>query len=75
MRAEYPPPVVDVKQAARTARDAIWSVRKGAGFGDEAARVVRKHASRKDPQRHFVNDRAPRKRRPAADSRQQSFDF
>ena len=74
-RAEYPPPVVDVKQAARTARDAIWSVRKGAGFGDEAARVVRKHASRKDPQRHFVNDRAPRKRRPAADSRQQSFDF
>lgn len=72
---DYPPPVVDVKQAAKTARDAIWSVRQNEGFHDEAARVVRKHASRKDPQRHFVNDRAPRKRRPAGDSRQQSFDF
>ncbi|MBV6639000.1 MAG: deoxyribodipyrimidine photolyase, partial [Mameliella sp.] len=74
-QADYPPPIVDVKQAAKAAREAIWSVRKEEGFRDEAARVLHKHASRKDPQRHFVNDRAPRKLRPANDSRQQSFDF
>ncbi|MFC0161152.1 deoxyribodipyrimidine photolyase [Mameliella alba] len=74
-QADYPPPIVDVKQAAKAAREAIWSVRKQEGFRDEAARVLHKHASRKDPQRHFVNDRAPRKRRPATDSRQQSFEF
>src|SRR6056297_111586 len=56
-RLDYPAPVVDVAAAARTARDAVWAVRRKAGFADEARQVVRKHASRKDPQRHFVNDR------------------
>ncbi|MDA7426551.1 FAD-binding domain-containing protein [Thalassococcus lentus] len=72
----YPAPVVDVAEAARQARDQIWAKRKEAGFAKEAARVVRKHASRKDPQRHFVNDRAPRKPRPKPrDNRQMSFDL
>jgi len=73
-RLDYPAPVVDVAAAARTARDAVWAVRRKAGFADEARQVVRKHASRKDPQRHFVNDRtASAKRKP--DDRQLSFDL
>jgi deoxyribodipyrimidine photo-lyase len=69
-RLRYPPPVVDVSEAARAARDAVWGVRKGEGFRAEAARIVAKHASRKDPR--FVNDR---ERRPRGDSRQMSLDL
>ncbi|MEM9757539.1 MAG: FAD-binding domain-containing protein, partial [Pseudomonadota bacterium] len=62
----YPEPLVDPVAAAKAAREAVFQVRRGAGFREEAARVVKKHASRKDrgAGRHFVNDRAPR-RRPA----------
>ncbi len=74
-RLRYPAPIVDVAGAARAAREAIWAVRKGGAFRDEAARVIEKHASRKDPQGHFVNDRAPRKRSAKADTRQMGFDF
>ncbi|MDU8911123.1 FAD-binding domain-containing protein [Aestuariicoccus sp. MJ-SS9] len=63
-RLRYPAPVVDVAEAARAARQAVWAVRADPSFRYEAARVVEKHASRKDPQRHFVNDRAPRRRKP-----------
>ncbi len=74
-RLRYPPPIVEVQAAARAAREQIWAVRKGGAFRAEAARVIEKHASRKDPQRHFVNDReAPRKGR-QADPRQMGFDF
>jgi len=57
----YPAPVVDVARAARAARERVWAVRGGDGFGTEAARIVAKHASRKTgPGGHrFVNDRAP----------------
>ncbi|MBY6116437.1 DNA photolyase family protein [Mameliella alba] len=71
---DYPEPIVDVADAARRARDTIWSLRKDTGFRAESQRVIRKHASRKDPQRHFVNDRAP-KAASRSDDRQQSFDF
>ena len=74
----YPYPIVDVAEAAREARQKVWAVRKGPEFRQEAARVITKHASRKDPQRHFVNDRAakPRKRvSDTAESRQLGFDF
>ncbi|MCY4334280.1 MAG: deoxyribodipyrimidine photo-lyase [Litoreibacter sp.] len=57
----YPEPTVDVKAAAKAAREAVWAVRKGDAFRTEAARIVDKHASRKDPR--FVNDRQPRPRR------------
>jgi len=75
----YPMPIVDVAESAREARQRVWAVRKGSAFRTEAARVVEKHASRKDPQGHFVNDRAPRARKtgvlPAKDARQLGFDF
>ena len=57
----YPEPIVDVKAAAKAAREAVWAVRKCEAFRAEAARIVDKHASRKDPR--FVNDRQPRPRR------------
>lgn len=71
----YPAPIVDVPTVARAARDAIWAVRRNAGFAHEAGRVICKHASRKDPQRHFVNDRTARRRAPKTDDRQSSFNF
>ncbi|WP_299625453.1 cryptochrome/deoxyribodipyrimidine photo-lyase family protein [uncultured Tateyamaria sp.] len=75
----YPAPIVDVTAAARAARDKVWAVRKGGAFRAEASRVIEKHASRKDPQRHFLNDRAPRPRKAgvsaARDTRQMGFDF
>jgi deoxyribodipyrimidine photo-lyase len=58
----YPEPLVDVTAAARAARDAIWSVRRGAGHAPEAFEVIEKHASRAD--HRFVNDRARRARAP-----------
>lgn len=54
--AAYPAPVVDVKAAARQARAAIWAVRREGGYRETAARVVEKHASRKDRQRRFLRD-------------------
>ncbi len=60
----YPEPIVDIAAAARVARDAIWSARRSPGFANEAARIVTRHASRADGR--FVNDRAPRRKVPAA---------
>ncbi|MEM6824740.1 MAG: FAD-binding domain-containing protein [Pseudomonadota bacterium] len=60
-RLIYPGPVIDLAQAGRDARSRIWAVRKTQGFREEASRIVRQHASRKDPR--FVNDRAPRPRK------------
>lgn len=71
----YPAPIVDVAKAARHAREVIYGVRGKAGFREEAQVVIQKHASRKDPQRHFVNDRARRGRKPGPDPRQTTFDF
>ncbi|MEM8822293.1 MAG: FAD-binding domain-containing protein [Pseudomonadota bacterium] len=56
--AGYPPPIVDVAEAARQARARIIAVRRQPGFREEANRVVAKHGSRKGP-----NDRQPRRRR------------
>jgi len=73
----YPAPIVDPAEAARAARDAVWAVRRGDAFRAEADRIVGKHASRKDggAGRHFVNDRAPRARKPAAPSAQLHLDL
>ncbi|MEX0311849.1 MAG: deoxyribodipyrimidine photo-lyase/cryptochrome family protein [Tateyamaria sp.] len=76
----YPEPIVDVLDAARQAREKVWAVRRGGTFRDEAKRVIQKHASRKDSQGHFVDDRNPRPRRRAGathakDKRQMGFDF
>ncbi|WP_299654092.1 cryptochrome/deoxyribodipyrimidine photo-lyase family protein [uncultured Tateyamaria sp.] len=75
----YPAPIVDVLDAARQAREKVWAVRRGGAFRDEAKRVIHKHASRKDSQGHFVDDRDGKRRKagvtPAKDSRQIGFDF
>jgi deoxyribodipyrimidine photo-lyase len=67
----YPEPVVDVAQAARAAREAVWGARRAPGFAATAKDIVQRHASRADPR--FVNDRAPRARR--APSAQLSLDL
>lgn len=75
-RLDYPRPLVDPGAAARLARERIWQVRQEAGFAEDARQILRKHASRRDPQRHFVNDRAPARRRAAAkDDRQLRLDL
>jgi len=58
----YPEPIVDVADAARAARQTIFSMRGNVDKG-ETRRVIDKHASRKDSAGQFVNDRAPRKQR------------
>lgn len=69
----YPVPVVDVAAAARAARTTVWAVRDRAGFGDKAAQVVARHASRKEGKGRFVNDRATRRVR--GDARQLRLDL
>jgi deoxyribodipyrimidine photo-lyase len=58
----YPEPIVDVKAAARDASARVWGVRRGADFRAEAERIVKKHASRKDPgaPMRFRRDPEPR---------------
>ncbi len=58
----YPEPVVDLAAAARAAKAAVFALRARAGFREAAAAVADRHASRKDPQGRFVNDRMPRRR-------------
>ncbi|WP_372675412.1 FAD-binding domain-containing protein [Aquicoccus sp.] len=71
----YPEPIVDVADAARAARQKIFSMRGSVDKG-ETRRVINKHASRKDSGGHFVNDRAPRKqRRKAVDDTQLKLDL
>lgn len=52
----YPHPIVDVTAAARQARDAVWGLRATADYAVDAARIVKKHASRKDGTGRFVRD-------------------
>jgi deoxyribodipyrimidine photo-lyase len=66
----YPEPIVDVQAAARTARDAVWDVRRAEGFRPVAQRIVQKHASRKSP-----SSRHKRGKSAAKASAQMSFDF
>jgi deoxyribodipyrimidine photo-lyase len=75
----YPNPIIDVKAAAKEARDAVWAVRKGEAFGTKSREIVHKHASRKDSSGHFVDDRAPKKAKSRAKAKspstQTSFEF
>lgn len=43
---DYPAPVVDLTEAARTARDRVWAVRRQMHFRDEADRIQDRHGSR-----------------------------
>jgi deoxyribodipyrimidine photo-lyase len=51
-----------VKAAAKAASARVWGVRKGGAFRAEAERIVKKHASRKDPgaPMRFQRDPEPR---------------
>lgn len=73
----YPEPLVDPVVAAREAKARIWAVRGDAGHRSQAAKVIEKHASRKDggAGRHFVNDRARPKRRKPVDPDQGVLDL
>jgi deoxyribodipyrimidine photo-lyase len=71
----YPEPIIEVAEAARSARDRIFAMRRSVDRS-ETQRVIHKHASRKDSAGHFVNDRAPRRpRRAKADSAQLKLDL
>lgn len=61
----YPEPIVDPSAAARAAKEAIFARRTETRGGAETARVIDKHASRKEGRagRHFVNDRSAKPRR------------
>lgn len=67
----YPAPIVDVKAAAKAAREAVWGLRKGTEFRDEAQAIIRKHASRKDRKKRFVRDTQTA----AKDDRQMKLDL
>jgi deoxyribodipyrimidine photo-lyase len=43
----YPPPIIDHAAAAKSARDALYAVRKGTGHKEIARDIVAKHGSRK----------------------------
>ncbi|MCR9270259.1 MAG: DNA photolyase family protein [Hyphomonadaceae bacterium] len=43
----YPMPIVDHLEAARSARQKVWAVRKGSGFRQTANAIQDKHGSRK----------------------------
>jgi deoxyribodipyrimidine photo-lyase len=44
---DYPPPIVDHATAVKAARDRIFAVRRGAGYGEEADAVQARHGSRR----------------------------
>ena len=71
----YPLPIVDVAASAKAARETVWSVRRGADFRQETARLVKKHASRKDRQGRFIDDRQPRSRKRTASAAQLKLDL
>lgn len=60
----YPEPVVDLAKAAKTAREAVWGLRRNAGFAGAAAAITRKHASPVDGTARFIRD-GMRRPRPA----------
>ena len=46
---DYPPPLVEHREAAAQAKDRIWTIRKTPAAKEEAAAVYEKHGSRKRP--------------------------
>ncbi len=46
MGRDYPLPIVNLQSSTRRAREAVWGVRKGTDFRDEAQAIFDKHGSR-----------------------------
>lgn len=62
---DYPRPVVDPVESARTARERVWAVRSGRAFGDAADAIQDRHGSRKSGLKSGLKPglAPPRKRR------------
>jgi len=75
--AAYPPPIVDHIVAARTAREALSSVRKSSGHRVAAQAIAQKHGSRKTgiPVSGQTKGRSKRPQKQDAGSRQLALDF
>ncbi len=69
----YPPPIVDNAAAAKFARDALYTVRKGSNHKQAAQVIVAKHGSRKAG--GAKTGRTGQKRSKPASSKQLAFDF
>ena len=54
-KTNYPPPIVDHKEAVKFARDKIWAIKKTAEAKEEAEAVYIKHGSRKNPARNKIS--------------------
>lgn len=67
---DYPEPLVDHLEAARTARARVHALRRAEGFGEARRAVLERHASRR-PARSGARQRTAAR----AGGRQQSFDF
>lgn len=63
---DYPAPIVDHAAAARDARDAIWAVRRKAGFAAVADAVQKRHGSLRSglPRPDLMRDKARRRADP-----------
>ena len=70
----YPRPVVDLAKAGREAREKVWAVRRLHGFKSQAKQIVKKHGSRQNRSKDFVNDRLEIKPK-ARVNIQKSFEF
>ncbi len=70
---DYPAPIVDNASAAKSARDALYAIRKGPDHRQGAADIVAKHASRKGGP-FITRRRRQSKPKPLAD-KQLAFDF
>lgn len=69
----YPAPIVDNTEAARAARDALYSIRKGSDHKAAARQIVDKHGSRKTGMP--MTGRSGRKKPKPACSAQLTMDF
>jgi deoxyribodipyrimidine photo-lyase len=70
----YPEAVIDLDRAGKYAREKVWAVRKLDGFNNHAQSIIKKHGSRQNKLRDFVNDRGQTSSK-LRNNRQKSFDF
>ena len=72
--SSYPEAIIDLNSAGKYAREKVWAVRRLDGFSNKAQDIVKKHGSRQNKSRDFVNDRSKTSFKPRI-NRQKSFNF
>ena len=72
--SSYPEAIIDLNSAGKYAREKVWAVRRQDGFNNKALDIVKKHGSRQNKSRDFVNDRSKASFKLRI-KRQKSFDF